>query len=118
MLQQHEIRRVSGIVSPVTIGFDLPCTFEDLYLVRIVRPEYFRNLGAFLGYVRAARIDALLLPKANAGADTYRQLSLIDAFLPALESLDGVQIIDDRAYRLIVLKDVDLDESLRRFLGQ
>ena len=118
VLQQHEIRRVSGIVSPVTIGFDLPCTFEDLYLVRIVRPEYFRNLGAFLGYVRAARIDALLLPKANADADTYRQLSLIDAFLPALESLDGVQIIDDRAYRLIVLKDVDLDESLRRFQGQ
>jgi hypothetical protein len=34
---------------------------------------------------------------------------MIDAFLPALESLEGVQIIEDRAYRLIVLKDVDPD---------
>ncbi|MET0230960.1 MAG: hypothetical protein ABW186_08535 [Rhodanobacteraceae bacterium] len=109
--QDHEIRRVSGIVSPVTVGFELPCAFEDLYLVKAVRPEYFANAGGFLGYLQAARIDALLVPKANAAADAYGQVKLIAAYLPVLQSLDGVRIVDDRAYTLIVLDRVSWPDA-------
>lgn len=107
----REIRHVSGIVSPVSVGFELPCVFEDLYLVKAVRPEYFRSLDAFLGYLRAARIDALLLPNASADADAYRQMKLIEPLLPALRSLAGVRIIDDRAYTLIVFRRGDVDPN-------
>jgi hypothetical protein len=102
LVREPRIRRVSGIVSPVTIGFDCPCTFEDLYLVKLVRPEYFASFEAFLGYLHTARIDALLVPKPSAGMDAAGQ-KLIDAFVPGIEALDGVQVVDDRGYRLIVL---------------
>jgi hypothetical protein len=58
-----------------------------------------------------AHIDALLVPKANAAADAYGQMKLIESFLPALRSLDGVRIIDDRAYVLIVFDAAKLEQS-------
>jgi hypothetical protein len=99
--------RVIGYLSSDTLGFKLPCTFEDLKMISFSHPEYFASAYAFTGFLRAAHIDAIILPRKDAPPSARENMRALAALLPAIESLPDVRRFDDRSYTLL-----DLSKSL------
>jgi hypothetical protein len=97
--------RVVGYLASGTLGFELPCTFEDLTTISFSHPEYFANANAFVGFLRAARIDAIILPRKEAPKKAFDNMQQLAAWLPAIETMSNVQRFDDRSYTLLDLRD-------------
>ncbi len=111
MRESHRTRRVVGYISPDAVGFELPFTFEDLHTIWWSRPEYFASIESFTEFLRAARIDALILPRASAPELARDNAKGLARLLPAIETIPGVRRFDDESYTLLDLSEASLSAS-------
>jgi hypothetical protein len=110
----RRVPRVVGYLSSGTLGFELPCTFEDLKTISFSHPEYFASARVFVGFLRTAHIDAIILPRKNAPQQALDNMRQLAALLPAIEAMSGVQHFDDKSYTLLYLwKATPADEATR-----
>jgi hypothetical protein len=103
--------RAVGYLASGTLGFELPCTFEDLTTISFSHPEYFANADAFVRFLRTAHIDAIILPRKEAPKKAFDNMQRLAAWLPAIETMPNVQRFDDRSYTLLDLSKSTLQDA-------
>lgn len=96
--QGARVRRVVGCIDGGTIGFRLPFRYEDLVMIGYSRAEYLADAPAFLAFLRANRIDAVILPRTDRAREEPEEARRMLAMLPELEAVPGVRRIDDDRY--------------------
>ncbi|MBN8728759.1 MAG: hypothetical protein J0H15_13800 [Xanthomonadales bacterium] len=84
-------------------SFWLPARFEHLSTISYSRPEYIDDSRRFLQFLRAERIDYLILPRADAAREHGSVAPAVRAAAGMLETAPGVRRIEDRDYVLLDL---------------
>ena len=82
----------------------LPARFENLLTISYSRPDFVETEAGFTDFIRAQRIDFLVLPQPAVAAKEYAWMPpAVGAVAARLEHEAGVVRIDDRDYYLLDL---------------
>ncbi|MBA8887755.1 hypothetical protein FHW12_001969 [Dokdonella fugitiva] len=94
-------RSVGYVAEPVS--FLLPSRFEYLPTISYSRPEYFATPEQFAAFLRAQRIDYLILPQPSLRKATFTLSPSVLAVAERLQGDPSVKRVDDRDYFLLDL---------------
>jgi len=87
------------------IGYWLPARFEPLLDIVFARGGYLSDADAFLAFLRAQRIDALIMPRpGNVVTAGWDAVAAREAF-GRLQRAPGVKTIEDRDYIMLDLRE-------------
>lgn len=97
------VPRVVGL-GPEDVTRWLPARYESLRVISYARPSPVASVPGMLAYLRSQRIDFVLVPKID-------RRSLDGRLARALADTPGAVVVEDRLYRLIDLRSVELDSA-------